>query len=233
VVRPVSILVRNKTRVVEIVGPAAAGKTTLLRALCEQQPGISPGTGSSRIAHAPFWIAASLKFLPLYLRKFRHTRWFTWRELRSMVYLEAWRHRTSHTPREHPITVFDHGPIYRLVLLRAFGPELTRQGSYLAWWECQLKHWARMLDLVIWLDAPNHVLIERVNSRHTGHNIKGKYSREAFEFLDRYRTWYELVMSEITFTGKIQSLRFDTSRQETGQVTAEVMQALNPESHAC
>ncbi len=221
-------------RVVEIVGPAGAGKTTLLRALNSRDEKFVAGVHLRKIECIPFFISNSLLFLSAFLRQYPHSRWFTWRETRSMIYLKAWRRllsRQSLDPTK--VTVFDHGPIFRLVLLREFGPEITKCRVFESWWDSTLIQWAALLDLVIWLDAPDAILMRRINGRNRWHQIKGGSEPNGYEFLVRYRTSYEQVISKLTARSSATVLRFDTDQESLEQIVKKVLAAFDWEPGKC
>jgi thymidylate kinase len=145
-----------------------------------------------------------------------------------MVYLKAWHHVLERqTPNNGTITILDHGPIYRLAFLREFGPEIIKDQSLEKWWDRMLKQWAATLDMVIWLDAPDAILLERIHARNRWHTVKGKSEQEAYEFLVRYRTSYEQIIAKLAANRGPMLLRFDTNQQSVHQIMDEVLAALN------
>ena len=222
--------VKHRPFVVEMVGPAGAGKTTLVEALSQRDQSIVAGVRLHKIGYVPFFLANTLVRLPTYLRRYRHSRWFNREETRCMVYLKAWHNRLSRPVHNHDtVVVLDHGPIFRLVLLREFGPEITKSQVYERWWDSALNQWAATLDMIIWLDAPNPVLANRVNARGRWHLVKGKPELEAYTFLARYRRSYEQVISMVTACDGPRVLRFDTDRASLDQIVDQVLAALDAE----
>jgi cytidylate kinase len=214
--------------VVEILGPAGSGKTTILNALSRRDTKIRPDFPLSRTEKIPYLISNTFTLLPTYLRQYRNTRWFDRREIRSMVYLKAGLHvlgqQVSNNGR---VTVLDHGPIYRLAFLREFGPEITNSQSYKLWWESLFKEWVTTLDIVIWLDAPNDILWKRIRARDRWHMIKDKCEHEAFEFLTRYRASFEQTIAESRIYCQIKLLRFDTSQESVERTSEKILAALD------
>ena len=82
------------------------------------------------------------------------------------------------------ITVLDQGPIYRLVFMREFGPEFTNSNVYTRWRNSMLNQWAATLHIVIWLDAPDAVLFQRINSRTEEHRVKECLNKTCANFSD-------------------------------------------------
>jgi shikimate kinase len=220
--------VKNAPRVVELAGPAGAGKTTLLRALSQRNSKIRSDLAVSRVGQLPFYISNTFSLLPTYLRQYRHSRWFSRRETRSMAYLKAWLGVLGQQASSNgAVTVLDQGPIYRLAFLRALGPELTTSQPYKRWWTSLLSQWAAVLDVVIWLDAPNAILLERIRNRESWHTIKEKCDQEAHEYLDHYRTFLERTIAESVADHQIALLRFDTNQESVEQIVGEILITLD------
>jgi len=225
-------IVGKSPLVVEISGPAGAGKTTLVQALDQCHEKIVTGVRLRKIGYIPFFVSNTFFLLSTFLRHYRHSRWFTWRQTRSMVYLKAWHHVLERQVSNNDmVTVLDHGPIYRLALLREFGPEITKSQLYERWWDSMLKQWATIMHMVVWLDAPDAVLLERIHTRNRWHIIKGKSGQEAYEFLARYRTSYEQTITRLIANRGPTLLRFDTHQKSVDQILDKVLAALNSESN--
>lgn len=217
-------IVEKPPLVVELMGPAGAGKTTLLRALSRRYKKIQPDIRLSKIRSLPFFISNAFSLLPTYLRQYRHSRWFNRRETRSMVYLKAWLHVIGQQASNNDkVTILDHGPIYRLAVLREFGPEITTSQPYQRWWASLLHRWTATLGIVIWLDAPNDILRERIRARDHWHTIKEKREQEAYEYLTRYRTALERILAESVTDRRITLLRFDTNQESVEQIVEKTL----------
>jgi broad-specificity NMP kinase len=211
---------RQRPLVVELIGPAGSGKTTLARALC-RGPEFTAGIELPRIAHVPHVLQHSLLLLPVYLRFGGDGGWLTWKEMRSMTYLRAWPRQLIRPPgAERAITVLDHGPVFRLARLRAFGPRITHSPSFDRWWQRSLRLWSGLLDAVIALDAPDAVLVDRIRAREQRHRRKAQGRSETERFLEHYRSTYQEILQGLE--GGPRLLRVDTSRQSADEI-AETM----------
>lgn len=141
-----------------------------------------------------------------------------------MVYLQAWHHVLERqAPNGGRITILDHGPIYRLALLREFGPELIKGPSLGEWWDRTLDQWAASLDMVIWLDAPDATLLRRIHDRDRWHVIQEKPDRDASDLLARYRASFENVIARLTAPGDPKVLCFDTDEESLSQIVDRVL----------
>jgi deoxyadenosine/deoxycytidine kinase len=145
-----------------------------------------------------------------------------------MLYLMAWLRllvRPSQNP--HAVIALDHGPIFRLceVCESSLGNE--KNSSFQNWWKRMLHQWASTLDYIIWLDAPDSNLLERIQKRERWHSIKLQSKPEAFEFLIRSRACLKNVLGKMTVEGKAKVLYFDTSFQTTDQIARQILEAFD------
>lgn len=210
--------------VVELIGPAGAGKTTLLNALNKHNENFQSGLYLSETSKFTHFIRNTLHLLPTYLLRYRNSRWFTRREIRTMVYLKAWLYELrNHVLNQDNVVILDHGPIYRLALMREFGPEITKSQTYRKWWSTVLNEWAAALDVIVWLDAPNAVLLERIHARDRWHVIKEKSDIEAFDFLTHHRTFLEQIIAESVNDHQPTLLCFDTNRESIDHIVNRIM----------
>lgn len=143
-----------------------------------------------------------------------------------MTYLEAGLHVLGQQGAKNgSVTLLDHGPIYRLAFLREFGPEITTSSTYEHWWAGLHDRWFAALDMVVWLDAPDAVLLERIRAREQRHTIKEQSEQEACEVLARYRRSFERTIAESTADHQPILLRFDTSQASVEQIADSVLAA--------
>jgi cytidylate kinase len=219
--------------VVEVAGPAGAGKTTLTRALADRRRDVRVGVPLSRTDLIRAYATATAAIGPTYLRRFRGTRWFTRGESRGMAYLGAWRRRLAQdrvawdVGCATAVHVLDHGPIYRLVRLSEFGPPVTTSAAFRAWWETSLAQWASTLDVVVWLDASDEVLLRRIHSRERAHVVRDAPAAEGSAFLARYRAGYDAVMARLAPVSRLRLLRFDTARSTPDGIADLVLTAVD------
>jgi thymidylate kinase len=213
--------------VVELVGLAGAGKTTVTQALTHNNPQIARKIVLPRGQMNRHLAAHTLAFLPTYLRHFPRLPWFTREEMRGMIYLTAWPEFLSQPGTiQPPVQLLDLGPAYRLTFLQEFGSPLTQQPRFTRWCEEVIQRWRRRLHLLIWLDAPNAVLLERINQRAKDHTIKARSADESAAFFSRYRAGFERIIGQFATQPDLAVLRLDTSQYSVQQIREQVTMAL-------
>jgi deoxyadenosine/deoxycytidine kinase len=147
------------------------------------------------------------------------------------VYLQGWSNvLLKEAGSGNAAILLDHGPVFKLATLNEFGPEKLKADSFETWWDNMFKQWASTLNMVIWLDAPDTVLENRINSRDQRHLVKGKNESEVVQFLARYRASYEETLSKLKTHGGPLLLQFDTSQTSIEKVADEILFAINTAS---
>jgi deoxyadenosine/deoxycytidine kinase len=214
--------------IVELVGPAGCGKSTLARTLCQRNGNL---TIAAEIAFRnPEQLPIFVKSIPLVLsslfRRIQFRRPWTWDEIKYIIYLKHWNEVLDIQAQRHPGTILlDHGPIFKLATLHAFGPSWVRSALADSWWSELFWQWAPRLDLIVWLDAPDSLLETRINARNQKHEVKGKTEQEVFQFLDRYRSSYRFVLSGLAAFGVPNIIQFDTSQSTIEQIAEKILAA--------
>ena len=209
----------------ELLGPAGAGKTTLLRELSRRDARIVPGPLPPRHRLLPYYALHLARLLPAAVRDPRALLAFQEREARAMTYARAWHPAAAGLAAGGSHVLMDHGPVFRLAFLEEFGTGLTRTAAFQRWWRDTLSLWERGLDVVIRLDAPDPVLVERVRGREIGHAIKGRSTFDAEIFLARYRRAFDAVMERMGPEGPA-VLDFDSSLFGVEEIADRVVEAL-------
>jgi hypothetical protein len=213
--------------VVEIMGPAGSGKTTLVRTLCARTRRVRAGLDLPKVRYIPPLISATARFLPPWLAMSPRDRWLNWREARSIACLEAWLTALDRgSALDAPATLFDHGPLYRLTLLREFGPRVVSTRPFQRWWRSSRARWLDALDLVVSLDAPDHVLLGRLGRRgHWYLTGTSPSDEEQHAFLAHFREGFAEVL-DTTQPRSPTILRFRTDQRSTDEIADEVLASL-------
>ena len=212
--------------IVELVGLAGAGKTTLARALSQRDEKIqiAPDLKLRETEHLFLFTSHVPSMLPLFLRRFQRSRRFTWEEIKAVAYLEIWpRVLTQIKPNNGKAILLDQGPIFKLATLNAFGPEILKSQGLEEWWGYVLTQWANILDVVIWLNAPNEILGKRINVRNKRHVIKGKIEQDVNHFLRKYQESYQQIFEKVATYNQPVKLQYDTSQESIEQIVEDVL----------
>jgi hypothetical protein len=184
--------------VVELVGPAAVGKSAVARVLGAREPRIAAGQG---LWHLPrsLLLVGGLRALPSLAVMTREARTLLWEETKQMVRLGALNALVLRQQRQQlRAIVLDEGPVFGLSWLRAFGHGTVHNGGPGGWWERTVAQYAKIIDLVVLLDAPDPVLAHRMRSRTKPHGWKHKSVREIAEFGARFRRAFSEVLAALT-----------------------------------
>jgi AAA domain len=211
-----------RTRTVELVGPAGAGKSTVFEELLAREDTIEGRPSLRRAEYAGTLAADLVSVLGTILRERAFRPRPTAEQIRMMAYLQALPRILARSPSGDGKTiVFDQGPVYFLTRASLRNERLS------TWRRRVLAGWAPLLDVVAWLDAPDALLKQRIDSRSKWHALKGAPSRTAGEVLTTSRAVYQEALVELgRCNPRPVVLRFDTSRQSAGEIAGEILAAL-------
>jgi adenylate kinase family enzyme len=220
-------------RVVEVIGPAGAGKTTLCQALDQYQERIrlEDFPDVRKISDAPFFIGNGLSLAPTLMRLSQPgSRQLTRREFAWLTILKGWpsllSKEVSHTSQT---IILDQGPVYLLAEMLEFGPDYLKSQAAEKFWLNIFYRWAATLDLVIWLDTADDHLVGRIRNRDQEHIMKDEPTAAVSEFLVHYRKMFDRVLSSLTTNGKsIRVLHFDTGKQTPDEIVNQLLAEFNP-----
>lgn len=218
-------MVRVEPRRVEIVGVAGTGKSTLARTLVHRYPECRAADFlHTRSPDHWRYVAHSVpRVAPLLARTAQLSSFLSWDEVKLLVYVSEWsRYLDSHQPNRIGTTVLDQGPLYALACLLWGRKPATRHVRFRAWMDEMLAHWSRELGLIVWLEASDDVLLERINDRAQGHAAKGEVAETALELLRRHGDAYGYVLGQIERLGQPPVRRLDTSTRSSDDIADEV-----------
>lgn len=221
--------------IVELVGPAGGGKTSLTGALCASHEGtrfeqLRPPY-FRQVTDMPFFVRHTLPLVPLIAREYsgHQGRGLNRTEIALMVILGGWSSvLTQQASNLNAIALLDQGPVSMMSYLRVHRPGLPTGKVTQEWWNAMFRRWADTLDLIIWLDASIPTLIERVVTRDDWHPIKTLPGQAAADLLTHYQAVYEQVIPALAAEASgPQVLRFDTETKSTDQLCAKVRAMLS------
>jgi shikimate kinase len=215
---------RQRARAIELVGPAGSGKSTLYRALAAQCELVTPGVPFGGLGHLRLGLRHAAQLLPAWLAS--QGRWLDEKELRSLNYVVGWAEGLERGAAEGTLAVFDHGPVFRLARLRAFGPRWVEGAAFARWEQAAVARWARLLGALVWLDAPDALLAARIDGRDERHRMKGGTDVDTRRFLARYRAAYDALLAELAAAGAPAPIRVDTSCEAPEAIAARLLATL-------
>lgn len=211
--------------IVELVGPAGAGKSSVYRALGERGMGITPGrlpdVRDGRCV--PFFAWNLLLLLPSFAKFYRHRtdRFLTMREMAYLAVIRGW---LPILKRRSGIVVIDQGPIYILSEMLREGPRVLMSQAAQKWRDVTYKVWAKGMDGVIYLDASDAVLVRRALGRDQEHGIKKHDDVWATRFLAESRRTLDQVISSMKRNKPdMKVIHLDTSMTSLGETVDSIM----------
>ena len=217
---------RRISRIVEIVGPPGAGKTSLLSALDAQGLGLRPVYGWRRLRLLPSFARDALDLSPFFLAARRAGQPLARRDLERMVRVQTSR-RIAAQWREG-IRVMDQGPIYTLGTLHLHRPYVAVSDPFEIWWNRMAQAWASLLDTVILLDAADEILLERISGRSKPHRLKAD-GADGSRSLAALRDTLDRTVESIRVHSELSLLRIDTGRDGLARVVDRVRAELDRE----
>jgi shikimate kinase len=206
----------NRAFVAEIVGPAGAGKSTLARALAGRAAGGRAALGVWGLPKRLLLVGA-LASLPRLAGLCRGGRPAGLEEAKLVVRLEALARRVARESSRRGLLLLDEGAVFALAKLLTTGGACETRARELAG-RC-----ARMLDAVVWLDAPDAVLARRIRGRDKPHRVKAQSDEEIAAFLARYRESYERVLAEMCAHSDLKIIRLSADGETPGRVAERVL----------
>jgi thymidylate kinase len=219
--------VRKRPLLVELVGVAGAGKSTLCRVLHRRNPAVRPGFQIWHLPHS--WLLVhSLLSMPTLLRCWGSCRWPYWEEATHIIRLRALRQfLRRESPKGYDVLALEEGAVYILAWLHAFGHAGVESSCMESWWRAALERWSARLDYIIWLDAPDALLAERIRSRSGQHPCAGWADPLLFEFFGRWRTGYQRAIAELTANQGPKVIAFATDQESVEQLAAKILTGIN------
>jgi shikimate kinase len=219
---------QRKVRVVEVVGPAGAGKSSLCRVLSgyPERIRIEYHPDVHKLRDLLLLSVHQFRLIPRLMHLHRgHGRWLTHREYTWLTMLTAWPGRLRRNRRtDDKIVILDQGPIYLLAEQKIFGPDWLRILGSGSTWQKMYHDWATTLDLLIWLDTDNDRLMQRINSRQKEHIVKDEPAEKVFEFLDMYRAAYNDVFRRFRAEADCpRIISFDTGQESLDAIKRKLL----------
>jgi pimeloyl-ACP methyl ester carboxylesterase len=144
--------------------------------------------------------------------------------MKRITYLRTLRRRllARHGERVRPV-VLDEGAVYMLARLRVLGGERLRGPGFERWWHEEVRRWARCLDLVVRLDAPDPTLRERIRTRSQPHGVKHLSDGYVDSFAATYRIAYDEVIRALRDVGGPRILTIQTDEAPVDRIARRIV----------
>jgi broad-specificity NMP kinase len=179
--------VAHPRRLVELAGPAGAGKSTIARLLRERDPDLRRAPGLWSLPRAPLGFN-TVRLLPRVLGFYRAFPPRVWGEIKQIIRLDTlYRVVGRNGAPAAPPALLDEGPVLAFGWFDVYGDARVRRPAFGSWRAQAVAQWGAALDVVVLLDASDDVLVDRIRSRGKGHGMKHKSDAEIAEFVRTYR----------------------------------------------
>ncbi len=147
-------------------------------------------------------------------------RRFTLEDLKLVIQINALR-RLLHceSGKGYRALMMDEGGVFGLAKLQAFGAS----SDSLNWMSGLFNRLAPTLDTVIWLDASDAVLAQRIREREKPHRTKHLPDAEIVDHLCRYRAAFERVIAELNQRNSLKVIRFRTDQEPLEAIAKRIL----------
>ncbi len=208
--------------VIEVVGPAGVGKSALVSELTKLGGAVRAGVWNlprRLLARSAIASAGALAGL--------------WRDggrvnvAKQVVRLSALERRVAElaTRRPEPV-VLDEGPVFALAWFHVFADRQPGQGRLAAWRSGATARWAAALDAIVWLDAPDPVLLQRLRRRSKPRDVFAHMTDpDILELQAAYRAAFREVIAALTGATGARLLTFDAEHAPADQLAHAVAAA--------
>lgn len=213
--------------VYELVGPAGVGKTAVLHTIAQVAPLVRTGVRIDRLRQFPAMVRSLVVLTPALLDMMFVDSRDVWPGLRHLGRLRALPAEVTRARASgHHAILMDEGPVFSLGRLSVFQGADRGRGPVARRWQGEVARWSSLLDGIIFLDAPNEILVDRIRQRDKPHQVKNDSTRAMYDFLDRYRAAYRSIVQRLTATGGVPMVELDTSTASIEQVATGTVAAL-------
>jgi hypothetical protein len=214
---------------IELTGPAGAGKSTLSTTLVRRLHGTRGTIWGLPVL--PLLVNGA-QLVPTFTGLWLHSRSPLWDETRHMVRLRTLRRALRQArPYTGDALIFDEGPVFALAWLRGFGHETLRQDPSAEWWRTALREWAPVMDAVVVLDAPDHLLAARIRARPHPHEVREFADPEIARWMARFRQALDWVLAGMARHGGPPVVRLSSQEEPAERIAEKLVKELSERPH--
>lgn len=218
---------RGRAVVVELVGPAGAGKSTLAQGVSKQDTTVRAGLSLWGLPR-PQLVESAVGLIPTavgaFLRGGRAR--LKWGELAQMIRLGALRRVVRREAAKHRVILLDEGPVFALSWLDVFFARNGGGDRAAGWRRRMVADWASLLDVVVFIDASDSTLAQRIRTREKEHMVKDASDEEIYGFSAGFRRAFDRVIAEISKAGHLVVDALRTDRDAQDETAAQLMARL-------
>jgi thymidylate kinase len=219
----------NRGCVIELIGVAGVGKSTLYRSLksrnypwliCDQ---VLPVWN---ISSMPFFFKNITSMMPLLMQtEIMGERLLKRREIAFLALLNGWHSiLRKKADQQGRAIIVDQGPISMMAYLLVFGPESLKYDYVQSWWDSIYHKWGQALDLLVYLDTKDEVIIDRIRTRSQDHFLKKETTDVICDWIYKYRGLYTQILNRFESNGhKVKVLRIDSGSNSVDKLIQDLL----------
>jgi hypothetical protein len=187
--------------VVELVGPAGVGKTTLAQNVQRADSSVHVGLSLWGLPRSRL-MRGAIALVPTIVVAAVRNRRLRWREISHMIRLDALRRVLRREKSRHRIILLDEGPVFAISWLDLC---FAKRGvaTPAKWRRRALAKWASLLDSVIFLDARDQTLAGRLRTRAKKHIMMKGSDTAIRRFTNGFREAFDKVIAELGHSGHL------------------------------
>jgi len=209
--------------IIEIIGLAGAGKSTLTDSLKNSKKfDFSPSISLPKLATLHWQFAYGLKhIIPLL---FYSKKGYLLQNIKLILHMNSML-KTLKKSEFKNIKLFDQGIIYQYASYCYFGFNIKGRSYLDDVFEKTVKEYLCIVNSIIYLKVNDEIALKRVATRKSYHMLNEFSEQEILDFISYYSTYYEQVI-ELANKYDVSVIEIQTSNKTAQEVHYDVQQAL-------